>query len=308
MLFSKTSVVSLKHLYNAEHTCVFYQEKLYVIGPKPEIHVFDVQKQEKCSYIAIPSLSNYVQLFLHACVIVQDFLFIVGGSHNGKKKKNQFVHCLHLPSMTWTVENLNYSILECALIARQESLVMYGGYTTEVSNKMLQYPLQTREWSEIEQLNPIGQRLACAHVYDEHSDCLFVHGGANGRHLDDLARFSFKTREWTVLLTQCGIPAYSHAMTVMNHQYLVVQPSINRVFLYDLQLGTYTLQNVEDAPPSQYIAIAKSDCDNRWFCCCDAHLVTFCFVASGGWNRALQSATKCHFTDVVIKTCDEAHH
>lgn len=293
-----------KYHHNAEHSCAYHNEKLYVLGPQTVLHVYDLIFQTWTT-IPIPSLENNHRITMHQCQIVHDTLYIIGGEVDNGTDNDNHLRVLHLPSMTWQCEELGFTIGDCAFFARYDaqvqdmSLIVYGGFDTAVLSKMRQYHVHFKQWQDVLQENQIEQRTACAFVYHAPTDCLYVQGGSNNKALDDLVRFSFETSKWTTLAPSCGISSYSHIMTVMDANHVAIIAA-KQLFVFDLQRQVLESQELatKDIIKSTYMAATMAG--TRWICSFGTHVVTFFFAQSYGWTRALQSAAKCQFTDLRI--------
>ena len=185
------------------HTCVVYQNRLIVIGGYGNIRVYDtiyeIQLNPPYTSKLLTRMSKPV--CYHGAEIVNDKIFIIGGSTTGLSKDVTNTVLMFDPATNTCTEikPLPYQLSAMATVTWKDNVVILGGRDDQVNilNTVILYNVTTGSHRMLPAMTT--KRWGCTAVII--GDNIIVMGGRNETYADlkSVECFNFNTNTWTEL-------------------------------------------------------------------------------------------------------------
>ncbi|CAL4967722.1 unnamed protein product [Urochloa decumbens] len=231
--------------------------------------------------------------YKHAAEVIQDKLYVVGGSRNGRSLSD--VQVFDFRTFTWLALNptrdsnrLNHetsatggsfpALAGHSLIKWKNNLVVVAGNTrsTSSSNKVSVWliDVETNSWSAVDTYGKVPTARGGQSVSLFGCRLLMFGGEDNKRRLlNDLHILDLETMMWEEVKTAKGGPAprYDHSAAVYADQYLLIfggsshSTCFNDLYLLDLQTLEWSQPDTQGAHIAPRSGHAGTMIDGNWY-------------------------------------------
>ena len=201
-----------------DHACVVYQNRLLVIGGEFVGEAYDtiLEFQLTPPYTSRLLTKMPRPICCHGAVIINDKIFIVGGSTTGwfkVKDATNAVLVFDLTTNTCTeLEPLPYPVLYMATVAWRDNVVLLGGDGDEgnTHNTVILYNVTTATHRKLPEMTK--KRLGCTAVTI--GDNIIVMGGFDETvtELNSVECYNFNTNTWTEFPAMTEARAFATAV------------------------------------------------------------------------------------------------